>query len=110
MRKKYVILTAVILLISAVLCGCGEKKQPEGTFSISYLDKDQTKIVRMAYEPNADASDTELLVNELINVLSTKRENAKTADATLAKFIEYSGYSAISFIQNINLVRRTAIL
>lgn len=34
----------------------------------------------------------------LINVLSTKRENAKTADATLAKFIEYSGYSAISFI------------
>lgn len=41
----------------------------------------------------------------LINVLSTKRENAKTADATLAKFMERSGgYLAISFIQNIGLV------
>ena len=71
MRKKYVILTAMIFLISAVLLGCGEKEQPEGTLLISYLDKEQTKTVRMPYEPNADVNDKELLVQELINVLST---------------------------------------
>ncbi|MGN0337571.1 MAG: GerMN domain-containing protein [Lachnospiraceae bacterium] len=71
MRKKYVILTAVIFLISAVLLGCGEKEQPEGTLLISYLDKEQTKTARMPYEPNADVNDKELLVQELINVLST---------------------------------------
>lgn len=62
---------AVILWICAVLGGCGAKEQPEGTFSISYLDKEQTKLVRVSYEPDADVSDTELLVHELIDVLST---------------------------------------
>ena len=71
MRKKYVILAAVSFLISAVLSGCGGKEQPEGTFFISYLDKEQTKTVRMAYEPNTDVKDTELLVWELLDVLST---------------------------------------
>ena len=32
-----------------------------------------------------------------------KEKNAKTADATLVKFMEYSGYLAISFIQSISL-------
>ena len=71
MRKKHMILAAVICLISVVLLGCGDKEQPQGTFFISYLDKEQTKTVRMDYEPNADVKDTELLVQELINVLST---------------------------------------
>lgn len=62
---------AVILWICAVLGGCGAKEQPEGIFSISYLDKEQTKLVRVSYEPDADVSDTELLVHELIDVLST---------------------------------------
>lgn len=71
MRKKYVILAAMIFLVNVVLYGCAEKVQPEGTLMISYLDKEQTKTVRMVYEPNADMRDTELLVGELINVLST---------------------------------------
>ena len=71
MRKKYVILAAMVFLISAVLTGCGDENQPEGTFLISYLDKEQTKTVRMPYEPNADVSDTQLLVEELIDVLSS---------------------------------------
>lgn len=62
---------AVMMLVSAVLCGCGKEQQPQGTFSISYLDKEQTKIVRMGYEPDANLSDTEILVRELIDVLST---------------------------------------
>ena len=62
---------AVMMLVSAVLCGCGKEQQPQGTFSISYLDKEQTKIVRMSYEPDANLSDTEILVRELIDVLST---------------------------------------
>ena len=40
----------------------------------------------------------------LINLLSTKREKAKIADATLVKFMECSCYLAISFVQNISLV------
>lgn len=62
---------AVMMLVSAVLCGCRKEQQPQGTFSISYLDKEQTKIVRMSYEPDANLSDTEILVRELIDVLST---------------------------------------
>ena len=62
---------AVMMLVSAVLCGCGKEQQPQGTLSISYLDKEQTKIVRMSYEPDANLSDTEILVRELIDVLST---------------------------------------
>ena len=64
MRKKYVILAAMIFLVNVVLYGCAEKVQPEGTLMISYLDKEQTKTVRMVYEPNADMRDTELLVGE----------------------------------------------
>lgn len=71
MRKKIVFFMAVMMLVSAVLCGCGKEQQPQGTFSISYLDKEQTKIVRMGYEPDANLSDTEILVRELIDVLST---------------------------------------
>lgn len=71
MRKKNVILAAVIFLVCAVLVGCGKREQPEGTLLISYLDKEQTKTVRLPYEPNADPGDTELLVQELLNVLST---------------------------------------
>ena len=71
MRKKYVILAAMMFLVSVVLSGCSEKEQPVGTFSVSYLDKEQTKTVRMPYEPSAAADDTELLVQELLDVLST---------------------------------------
>ncbi|MCI7129358.1 MAG: GerMN domain-containing protein [Lachnospiraceae bacterium] len=71
MRKKYILFAAVLLLISAVLPGCSSEAQPEGTYQISYLDKEQTKTVRMPYEPNADDRDIELLVKELIDVLST---------------------------------------
>lgn len=71
MRKKYIFLAVLLLMLGAVLAGCGEEKPPEGTLLISYLDKEQTKTVRMGYEPNADLLDTELLVAEVIGVLST---------------------------------------
>lgn len=71
MRKKYIFLAVLLLMVCAVLAGCGEEKPPEGTLLISYLDKEQTKTVRMGYEPNTDLLDTELLVEEVIGVLST---------------------------------------
>lgn len=71
MRKKYVMLAVLMFLISGMLAGCGAEALPEGTFFISYLDKEQTKTVRMAYEPVADTSDTESMVKELIRVLSS---------------------------------------
>lgn len=71
MRNKYIFLAVLLLMVCMALVGCGEERQPEGTLLISYLDKEQTKTVRMEYEPNADLSDEELLVQELIEVLST---------------------------------------
>lgn len=71
MRNKYIFLAVLLLMVCMALVGCGEERQPEGTLLISYLDKEQTKTVRMEYEPNADLSDEKLLVQELIEVLST---------------------------------------
>ena len=71
MRKKYMILTVAMLLVCMFCCGCDGAKKQEGELQISYLDKEQTKTVRVGYDPNADQADTELLVRELIDVLST---------------------------------------
>lgn len=71
MKNRCVFLAVMLLIVSVVLISCGEEKPPEGTLLISYLDKDQTKTVRVGYEPNADLSDEGLLVEELIEVLST---------------------------------------
>ena len=71
MRKKYVILTVALLLVCMLCCGCNGSNRQEGELQISYLDKEQTKIVRNGYDPNADQADTQLLVKELIDVLST---------------------------------------
>lgn len=71
MRKKYMILTVAMLLVCMFCCGCDGATQQEGELQISYLDKEQTKTVRVGYDPNADQADTELLVRELIDVLST---------------------------------------
>ena len=70
MKKRYMILAAVVLL-AVLLYGCGVGTDAEGTLQISYLDKDQTKIVRSDYEPNAAVSDTTLLINELMDVLAS---------------------------------------
>ncbi len=71
MRKKYVILTVALLLVCVLCCGCRGSNGQEGELQISYLDKEQTKIVRAGYDPDADVADTERLIAELIDVLST---------------------------------------
>lgn len=71
MRKKYVILTVALLLVCVLCCGCRGANGQEGGLQISYLDKEQTKIVRTGYDPDADVADTERLIAELIDVLST---------------------------------------
>ena len=65
------ILTVALLLVCMLCCGCDGAKSQEGELQISYLDKEQTKTVRVGYDPNTDQADTELLVKELIDVLST---------------------------------------
>lgn len=77
MRKKYVFPAALVFLLGFLLAGCGQQSQPEGTFLISYLDKEQTKTVRVGYEPNADPADTKLLVQELTEVLSSDSGNVE---------------------------------
>ncbi len=71
MRRNYMILTVALLLVCMFCYGCSGTKKQEGELQISYLDKEQTKTVRVGYDPNADQADTELLVRELIDVLST---------------------------------------
>lgn len=71
MRKKYAGLLVLLCCFFACLSGCAKEEPLEGTFTVSYLDKEQTKTVRVGYEPDADKKDTARLVEELIGVLST---------------------------------------
>lgn len=74
MKRQYKKAALLLALAAVFLCGCGREKEPkpeEGALLVSYLDKEQTKTVRKGYEPNAALSDTGLLVQELIHVLST---------------------------------------
>ncbi len=71
MSKKYMALTVALVMMCLLVSGCSGKDRSAGELQISYLDKEQTKTVRVGYDPNADLSDTELLVKELIDVLST---------------------------------------
>lgn len=71
MRKKYAGLLVLLCCFFACLSGCAKEEPLEDTFTVSYLDKEQTKTVRVGYEPDADKKDTARLVEELIGVLST---------------------------------------
>lgn len=75
MKTKKVWIMAVLFLLAVCAVGCTQEQIPEGTFLISYLDKEQTKTVRVGYEPDADRKDTELLVKELLHVLATDSGN-----------------------------------
>ncbi|MDD6039270.1 MAG: GerMN domain-containing protein [bacterium] len=61
----------LFMMVVSVFCGCSKEHPQEGTLMISYLDMSQTRIAKMGYEPNAALSDTMLLVQELLNVLSS---------------------------------------
>lgn len=71
MRKKQSLWLIMLMLVCVFAVGCDGRELPEGTFTISYLDKNQTKTVRVGYEPDTDQKDTKQLVAELIDVLST---------------------------------------
>ncbi len=71
MRKKYAGMLVLMLWLCFGAAGCAKEEPFEDTFTVSYLDKEQTKTVRVGYEPNADQKDTERLVSELIGVLSS---------------------------------------
>ena len=75
MKTKKVWIMAVLFLLVVCAVGCTQEQIPEGTFLISYLDKEQTKTVCVGYEPDADRKDTELLVKELLHVLATDSGN-----------------------------------
>lgn len=71
---------AVLFFCVLLLMGCMASEAQQSTFQISYLDKDQTKIVRVGYEPDADRTDTTRLVAELLRVLA-----ADSGDVDLVK-------------------------
>lgn len=64
------LLFLLILLLSAGCAGCGEEQTADSDFSIFYLNKEGTKIVDRAYEPQADPADTEAMIAEFLTQLS----------------------------------------
>ncbi len=64
-------LIVALLMMCLIVSGCSGNDRSAGELQISYLDKEQTKTVRVGYDPNTDLADTEQLVEELIGVLST---------------------------------------
>ncbi len=70
MNKNGIGLIAVLLSL-LLFCGCSGSEQSEDVLQISYLDQEQTKIVRHEYEPEAADGDTKQLIAELIDVLSS---------------------------------------
>lgn len=70
MRRFRGCLLFLLLLLSAGCVGCGEEQTGESDFYIFYLNKEGTKIVDRAYEPQADSADTEAMIAEFLTQLS----------------------------------------
>lgn len=76
LRKKYMqwgILFSLFLLAACIFCGCGKGEAEDSKYSLFYLNKQKTKIVRVAYEP--EAQDTEGLIREFIEKISEESQS-----------------------------------
>lgn len=70
--KLIVLLLLSLLMLFSVGC---EKEPPEAAYHIEYLNKDKNRIVEVPYEP--EATDTEEMIAEFLQVLSTDSDNVE---------------------------------
>ncbi len=89
-QKPYVLLLSLILL--AVLAGCGKEETAgeEQGYQIYYINKDETAVVRKAYEPEGET--TEQLVAEFLRKLQVNPQEGeeKAAIPSGVSLKEYS--------------------
>lgn len=121
MKKRWMLFFGTIIMASLLFAGCGagEEEQKEA-FSIYYLDKSDTKVVRRDYTPIN--SQTDALINECIVALSTQPKDVelkspingslKVLDCTLKEGqlrldFDKSYYQAVSVSE---VLRRAAIV
>ncbi len=76
MGKRWMLFLGMIIMSGLLFAGCGAgKEEQEASFSIYYLNKSETKVVRRDYTPIN--SQTDALINECIVALSTKPKDVE---------------------------------
>lgn len=63
-----------VFMLWGMFAGCG-KEQTESSYYIEYLNKEKSRILSAGYEPMAD--ETDALIAEFLQVLSTDAENVE---------------------------------
>lgn len=93
--KRYLI-GVLILMSSMLLMACGTKKTAtsnDSQYYLYYIDKDETKVVREVYEP--EATDCEGLIAEFIKALDKEPKNYSyrkaKPDTVIVKDYTYNG-------------------
>jgi len=70
MKKRWMLFLGMLIMSGLLFAGCGaEEEERKEVFSIYYLNKNDTKVVRRDYTPIN--SQTDALINECIVALST---------------------------------------
>lgn len=81
-RNRRRILPALIVLLSAVLAGCAqdreELEEPKG-YQIYYINKEETAVVREAYDPQGET--VEELLDEFLSKLREDSEDGESKSA-----------------------------
>ncbi len=89
-RIIFVCLIAALMLVTI---SCGSKKSDDSdSFKVYYLNSSETGIVAKQYNVEADMSDTEKVIDELITVLSSEPDKLQYE----APIMEESGYVSYS--------------
>ncbi len=76
MKKKWILFLGMIMMAGILFAGCGAgEEEQEDPFSIYYLNKSDTKVVRRDYTPINSQIDA--LINECIVALSTQPKDVE---------------------------------
>ncbi|MFV0465168.1 MAG: GerMN domain-containing protein [Lachnospiraceae bacterium] len=104
-KMRTILMGPLILLLVLLSSGCSEEEDT-GTYKVNYLNKDMTKIVSRGYTPQAEDGDTDALVKELLDIMSTdsgdieyKRAIPSTVDLNSYE-LEENGTLTLFFGQN----------
>ncbi|MBO5303632.1 MAG: GerMN domain-containing protein [Lachnospiraceae bacterium] len=82
----------IFLLLLVFLTGCSSERETESEYCIYYLNKESTKIIEKAYEPQADAADTLALVGEFLEQLKADAEDVE-CKKTIPTDVGIAGYT-----------------
>lgn len=75
MGKKFCWVLCASLFLSLFVCGCGGRSQKEADYYIYYLNKDQTKLAPVAFEPETE--EREALIGDMIASLGESPDDVE---------------------------------